>query len=146
MKKLSIKQKAFADYYIQLGNATEAARRAGYSKKTANRIATENLSKPVIRSYIDDRLRGIESKRIADATEVLKYLTGVLRRESESEVVVVEGVGDGCSSARRVKKTPDEKEKLKAAELLAKRYGLLTEKLEISSEVVILDDIDSDQS
>lgn len=141
--KLTVKQKAFADYYIELGNATEATKKAGYSHKTANRIATENLSKLVIREYIDERLKQIEDDRIADAAEVLKYLTSVLRGESESEIVVVEGTGDGCSEARRLSKTPDEKERLKAAELLAKRYGILTENYNIRdvTPVVIKDDI-----
>lgn len=141
--KLTIKQKAFADYYIELGNATEAAKKAGYSNKTAGVIGDENLKKPYIKSYIDERLKKIEDERIADAAEVLKYLTSVLRGESESEIVVVEGTGDGCSEARHLSKTPDEKERLKAAELLAKRYGILTENYNIRdvTPVVIKDDI-----
>jgi phage terminase small subunit len=111
-------------------NATQAAIRAGYSKKTANRIATENLSKPVIKEYISQRMAEKESKLIADQDEVLKYLTSVLRGESQSEVVVVEGIGFGNSEARTMQKAPDEKERLKAAELLGKRYGLYTEKVE----------------
>lgn len=141
--KLSLKQKAFADYYIELGNATQAAIRAGYSKRTAGVIGDENLKKPNIKAYIDERLKQIEDERIADASEVLKYLTSVLRGESESEIVVVEGEGDGCSRARNMLKGPDEKERLKAAELLAKRYGILTENVNIKdvTPVVIKDDI-----
>ena len=71
-----------------------------------------------------------ESQLIADQDEVLKYLTSVMRGESQSEIVVVEGVGDGMSEARAIQKAPDEKERLKAAELLGKRYGLYTEKVE----------------
>ena len=73
--KLTIKQQRFADEYIISGNATEAAIKAGYSKKTANRIATENLSKPVIKSYIDERLKELSDKNIANQQEVLEYLT-----------------------------------------------------------------------
>ncbi len=119
--KLTIKQKAFADAYIELGNATQAAIKAGYSERTARFIGTENLTKPNIKNYIDERLKEIEDKRIADAKEVLEYLTEVLRGKSTSEVFV-----DGCRTLKR----PDEKEKLKAAELLGKRYGLYTEKIE----------------
>ena len=61
--KLTIKQQRFADEYIISGNATEAAIKAGYSKKTANRIATENLSKLVIKSYIDERLKELSDKK-----------------------------------------------------------------------------------
>jgi phage terminase small subunit len=135
--KLTLKQKAFADYYIELGNATEAARRAGYSKKTAGVIGDENLKKPYIQNYIGERLKEIESERIADAAEVLKYLTKVLRGETESEIVIVEGTGEGCSQARHVIKAPDEREKLKAAELLGKRYGLYIDKVDVSEPINI---------
>ena len=132
--KLTLKQKAFADYYVETGNATEAAVRAGYSKKTAKAIGSENLTKPAINEYIQERLKAIEDSRIADGDEVLRYLTSVMRGESQSEVVVVEGVGDGCSEAKRIDKSPDEKERLKAAELLGKRYRLFTERVEVKDE------------
>ncbi len=145
--KLTIKQKAFADYYIEFGNATKAALKAGYSKKTASRIGAENLKKPVIKSYIDERMAQIESERIASAEEVIKYLTSVMRGETQAEIVVVEGVGDGCSSAKRVLKAPDEKERLKAAELLGKRYSLFTDKMkhEGVTSVVIVNDLEDDE-
>ena len=130
MEKMTPKMKRFCDEYLIDLNATQAAIRAGYSKKTANRIGTENLSKPVIKAYIDERMKSKESKLIADQDEVLEYLTAVLRGKTQSEVVVVEGIGDGCSEARAIEKAPDEKERLKAAELLGKRYGLYTEKIE----------------
>ena len=73
--KLTIKQKAFADYYIELGNATEAAIKAGYNPKTARQIGSMNLTKVDIKSYIDERMKGIESDRIAKAEEVLAFLS-----------------------------------------------------------------------
>lgn len=130
MARMTAKQKRFCDEYLIDLNATQAAIRSGYSEKTANRIATENLSKPVIKAYIAERMAEKESQLIADQDEVLKYLTSVMRGESQSEIVVVEGVGDGMSEARAMQKAPDEKERLKAAELLGKRYGLYTEKVE----------------
>ena len=130
MAKMTPKQQRFCDEYLIDLNATQAAIRAGYSKKTANRIATENLSKPVIKTYIAERMAEKESELIADQDEVLKYLTSVMRGNTQSEIVVVEGVGDGCSEARAMQKAPDEKERLKAAELLGKRYGLYTDKVE----------------
>lgn len=132
--KLTIKQQRFADEYIISGNATEAAIKAGYSKKTANRIATENLSKLVIKTYIDERLKELSDKKIANQQEVLEYLTSVLRGESSSEVVVIEGQGEGVSKAKPMQKAPDEKERLKAAELLGKRMGLFKEKVELSTD------------
>jgi phage terminase small subunit len=142
--KLTPKQKAFADYFIELGNATQAAIKAGYSKKTAFTIGNENLKKPYLKDYIDERLKQIEDDRIADGAEVMKYLTSVMRNEVTEEVVVVEGEGDGCSSARIVKKDIAAKDRNKAAELLGKRYRLFVDKVEVDSvqQVQIVDDID----
>ena len=130
MAKMTPKQQRFCDEYLIDLNATQAAIRAGYSKKTAYSIGIENLRKPEIKSYIDARMAEKESELIADQDEVLKYLTSVMRGNTQSEIVVVEGIGDGCSEARAVQKAPDEKERLKAAELLGKRYGLYTEKVD----------------
>lgn len=76
--------------------------------------------------------------KVANAREVLEYLTSVLRGDSRSEVIVVEGAGDGISEARPMQKAPDEKDRLKAAELLAKRYGLLTDVQRLSLEPVTI--------
>ena len=132
--KLTIKQQRFADEYIISGNATEAIV-AGYAKRAAYQQGAENLKKPHIKTYIDERLDAINSAKIADQTEVLQYLTSVMRGETQSAVVVVEGEGDGVSCARLIDKTPDEKEKLKAAELLGKRYGAFTEKVEVEADL-----------
>lgn len=121
---LTAKQQRFCDEYLIDLNATQAAIRAGYSEKNARNIASENLAKPNIKKYIDDRMAEKESQLIADQDEVLKYLTEVLRGESRSSIVVVESKGDFMTEAREMQKAPDEKERLKAAELLGKRYGL----------------------
>ena len=144
--KLTEKQKRFCDEYLIDLNATQAAIRAGYSKKTANRIATENLSKPVIKRYIDERLKQLEDESIADAKEVMQYLTKVMRNEIKEEVVVTEGTGDGCSKARTIKKDMSAKDRNKAAELLGKRYRLFTEKVEVDGvqQVQIVDDIEDE--
>lgn len=142
MEKLTEKQKRFCDEYMIDLNATQAAIRAGYSKKSAYSIGQENLTKPVIKAYIDAALAKIHNERTADVTEVLEYLTSVLRGKSQSEIVVVESLGDGVSEARRIQKAPDEKERLKAAELLGKRYGLFTDKIKAEGTgVIILDNI-----
>ena len=134
--KLTLKQKRFADEYIISGNATQAAILAGYSKKTAIKIGAENLTKPDIKAYVDEQLAKLAGQKIAKQEEILQYLTSVLRGESSAEIVVVEGEGDGKSSARRIDKAPDEKERLKAAELLGKRYGMWTEKVGLESETL----------
>lgn len=132
--KLTLKQQRFADEYIISGNATEAAIKAGYSKKTARSIADENLTKPDIKTYIDEKLKELSDKKIADQQEVLAYLTSVLRGETQSEIVVIEGQGEGVSRAKPMQKAPDEKERLKAAELLGKRMGLFKERVELSTD------------
>ena len=81
VEELTPKQKAFADYYIECGNATEAAKRAGYSDKTARQIATENLTKPSICEYIAERVKPTEEKRIATGDEIMQFFTSVMRGE-----------------------------------------------------------------
>ena len=132
------KQKRFADEYLIDTNATQAAIRAGYSKKTAYSQGQRLLTNVEIKTYIDEQLNKIHDEDIADATEVIKYLSSVMRGQSESEVVVVEGTGDGYSEARTISKAPDEKEKLKAAELLGKRYGIFTDKVSVDAETVVI--------
>lgn len=139
-KKLTPKQQRFCDEYLIDLNATQAAIRAGYSKKTAYSIGEQNLKKLELKEYIEQRMAEKEKALIADQDEVLKYLTSVLRGESQSEVVVVENIGDYMSEARKVQKAPDEKERLKAAELLGKRYSLFTEKVEASVIVPVFKD------
>ena len=80
---LTPKQKAFADYYIELGNATEAAKMAGYSEKTARFIGAENLTKPNILEYIKQRTAPTEEKRIATGDEVLQFFTRVMKGEEK---------------------------------------------------------------
>lgn len=140
--KLTLKQKKFADEYIISGNATQSAIKAGYSKKTAGVIAVENLEKPNIKAYIDKRLKELDDKAIAKQEEVLQYLTAVMRGQSKSAVVVIEGLGEGLSEARLINKTPDEKDRIKAAELLGKRYGAFTEKVDISGDMNLSIEVD----
>lgn len=128
--KLTAKQQRFCDEYLIDLNATQAALRAGYSKRSARQTAVKNMSKAVIREYIDRRMAEKESALIAGQDEVLRYLTSVMRGESQATEVVIEGTGDGCSEARTILKEPSEKERLKAAELMGKRYALFTEKVE----------------
>ena len=132
------KQKRFASEYLVDCNATQAAIRAGYSKNGAGQTADHLLKNTEVRKFIDEQLKQIQDKTIADATEVMQYLTKVLRGESSGEVLVVEGCGDGVSEARLIQKAPEEKDKLKAAELLGKRYGLYTDKVDVNGAVEIV--------
>ena len=128
------KQKRFCDEYLIDTNATQAAIRAGYSEKTAYSIGQRLLKDVEVDAYIKERAEAINNKTIADATEVMQYLTSVLRGESKSSVLSL--CGNGCQEI--IQKKPDEKEKLKAAELLAKRYGLLTDKVGIEGVIPVV--------
>ena len=136
--KLTEKQKRFADYYIETGNITEAAVKAGYSKKTARVIGQENLLKPAIKGYIDEKLEAMQDERTASAKEVLEFLTKSMRGEIKEEVIVVEGTGDGTSEARTVKKQIGLRDRIKSAELLGKRYRLFTDKVEVEGVVPVM--------
>lgn len=142
MIALTDKQKRFCDEYLIDCNATQAAIRAGYSPKTAVDIGHENLNKPKLQRYINERMEQIQSNKIADATEVLEYLTSVMRGESQGEEIVIVSDGYGCSKAIHVNKYPSEFERLKAAEQLGKRYGLFKGLMNIEFEnVVIVNDL-----
>ena len=138
MTKLTEKQKRFADYYIETGNGAEAARLAGYKGKNLNNIASENLAKLGIKNYIDEKLTEMSNKRIASANEVMELLTSAARGELEEEGVVVENIGDYCSEAKVLKKQIGAKDRLKAAELLGKRYRLWTDKVEVKGMVPVV--------
>lgn len=142
--RMTAKQKRFCDEYLIDLNATQAAIRAGYSKKTAYAIGEQNLKKLELQNYIEERMKEKEDSLIAKQDEVLKYLTSVMRGESKSSVLAM--AGDGVQEV--IQKPPDEKERTKAAELLGKRYRLFTDKVEVEGAVpiVIVDDIDDESS
>jgi len=137
MAKLTLKQKVFCNEYLIDLNATQAAIRAGYSKKYANTNANKLLQNTTIKTYIDEQLKKIEDICIADAAEVMKYLTSVMRGEIDEEVIVVEGEGEGCSSAKKVMKQVGARERNKAAELLGKRYRLFVDRVENETNVTV---------
>lgn len=82
---LTPKQKAFVDEYLKCGNATEAAKRAGYSKQSARQMGAENLSKPSISEYIQERQKQIDDERIASITEIQQFYSSVLRGEVKDQ-------------------------------------------------------------
>lgn len=134
--KLTEKQDRFCHEYIVDFNATKAALKAGYSKKTAVFTGAENLRKPNIRARVDFLLAEVKAgkpDKIADAAEVLERLTLILRGQVEEDAVVVEGCGDGCSAARVIQKRVAGREMVKAGELLAKGYGLLVERVAVEN-------------
>lgn len=135
------KQRKFCDEYIIDCNATRAYKAAYPNVKSddaARACASKLLTKTNIKNYIDEQLDKISSEKVADAKEVMEYLTSVMRGESQSSVLSL--CGDGCQEV--IEKNPDEKERLKAAELLGKRYGLFKDNLAVEVEpVVIVNDL-----
>lgn len=141
------KQQKFADEYIIDCNATRAYKAAYPNVKKDNVAAAAGarlLRIVKVAAYIEEKLAEISDQKTAKAQEVMEYLTSVMRGESTASVVVVEGYGEGCSEAKIIEKPPDEKERLKAAELLGRRYAMFTEKVkqESTTKVVIVDDLD----
>lgn len=131
------KQRKFADEYLIDCNATRAykaiyphIKNDGVARANASRLLT-NVN---VKDYIQRRLEKISSEKIADAEEVMKYLTSVMRGQADGEEIVTEFIGDGMSEARRMRKKPSEKDKLKAAELLGKRFGLFKDSINLDSD------------
>lgn len=133
------KQKRFCEEYLVDCNATQAAIRAGYSEKTARAIGQRLLTNVDIKKYIEQQLQKLKNEKIADAQEVLEYLTSVMRGEQKEQVALL--TGEGVQDL--VQKDVSAKDRLKAAELIGKRYGLFTEKLELQggTTIQIVDDI-----
>lgn len=132
VSKLTEKQKAFCDYYLESGNATEAYKRAGYKNyKSAGVEASKTLKNPKVSQYIDERLKQIESARIAKPEEILQYLTSVMRGEEKDQF--------GLDAPLN--------ERTKAAELLGKRNRLFTDRVEVQGNVgvTIVDDLEDDE-
>lgn len=158
MAKLTAKQKRFCDEYLIDLNATQAAIRAGYSKKTARAIANENLTKPAIKEYINQRMEEKEKELIAEQDEVMKYLSAVMRREKTESVVVMLSkeksmyVPDvnGTMRKQTVKEEVPQiieiparlSDSNKAAELLGKAYGIYTDKVEADVDMELNINID----
>ena len=142
MSTLNDRQRAFADYYIESLNAEQSAIRAGYSEKYARGNAHKLVANSCIKNYIEERMKEIESDRIAKAEEVLAFLSASLRGEVLEEVVSTESI-EGMIKPVILKKQLSAKDRIKAAELLGKRYALFTEKVDLEGNVgvTIIDDI-----
>lgn len=138
---MNARQKKFCDEYLIDCNATQAAIRAGYSPKTAKSIGNENLTKPDLKAYIDEQLELLHSKRTADAQEVLEYLTSVMRGKHTEQTLQL--VGDGVQTITDIDVSA--KERLKAAELIGKRYGMFKDNINLGeSKVILVDEVPED--
>ncbi|MBY5051397.1 terminase small subunit [Streptococcus agalactiae] len=140
MGKLTLKQKRFADEYIISGNAEWSALIAGYSKNYARAQAHKLLANVGIKAYIDERLKKLESEKIATQEEVLQYLTSIMRGDQQEKTLI--SIGE--LGQEIVDIDVGAKDRLKAAELLGKRYRLFTDKIEaeIQGTVVFVNEDD----
>lgn len=137
------KQRLFADEYLKDLNGTRAYKTIYTTIKNDNVAAVRAntlLKQKDIFDYISKRLEEIHNENTADIQEVMEYLTSVLRGESASAVLMMSGNG----MQKVTEKPPDEKERLKAAELLGKRFGMFKDNVDVTSngKTVIVDDID----
>lgn len=125
--KLTPKQKKFCDYYIETGNASEAARRAGYSEKTARTIGQQNLAKRAIKDYISERMKNQDRERVASADEVIAFYTAVMRGEVKDQFGIEASLSD----------------RLKAGENLMRRYDKIGagEKSDGNSGVIMMPEV-----
>lgn len=144
-RKLTIKQQAFADAYIELGNATQAYLRAypNVKKETTAKVnASRLLTNANVSAYIGERMKELKTERVADQQEILETLTAVIRGEARAATLV--GVGGG-EEYIETKMPPTMGERIKAAELLGKRYRMWTDKVEVegAGQVVIINDLDN---
>lgn len=121
-KNIKLRYKRFADEYIRTGNAEISAVMVGYSERYARGNAYKLLEYPDIREYIDERMKEIEDGSIANSKEILQYLTQIARGES------TEKLADGTDIPISIK------DRIKACELLGKRYGLFKETIEVSKQ------------
>ena len=101
---LTPKQRAFADYYIECGNSTEAARKAGYSEKTSRSIGAENLTKPDISAYIAARMQAQNEARVASADEVLQFFSSVMRGEVKDQFGLDAALSDRLNAGKELMK------------------------------------------
>lgn len=135
---MNAKQRKFADEYLIDCNATQAAIRAGYNEKTAYSQGQRMLKNVEVKAYIDEQLERLHTEKTADAQEVLEYLTAVMRGQHREQTLQL--VGDGVQTITDIDVSA--KERLKAAELIGKRYGMFKDNVNVDLEpVVIVNDL-----
>lgn len=135
---MNARQKKFCDEYLIDCNATQAAIRAGYSAKVAKVTGAKLLTNANLKAYIEQQLELLHNQKTADAQEVLEYLTAVMRGEHREQILQL--VGDGVQQIADIDVAA--KERIKAAELIGKRYGMFKDNVNVDLEpVVILNDL-----
>lgn len=132
------RQEKFCLEYAASGNAYHSALNAGYSKNYAKGNVNKLLDNESIKKRLQELKEKAESEKIADIKEMQEKLTSIIRQDTTEEVIVVEGIGDGCSEARTVQKKPSFKEIISAINTLGKMQGAFTENVNLSLEPVMI--------
>lgn len=101
---LTPKQKAFADCYIECGNATDAARKAGYKEESCRTIGCQNLTKRNISAYIAERMQAQNEARVASADEVLQFFSSVMRGEVKDQFGLDAALSDRLNAGKELMK------------------------------------------
>ena len=135
---LTPKQEKFCLEYAKCGNARQAYIKAGYSFKkesTADVNACRLLKNDKVKSRLAEIAKEAEQESIADIQEMQEILTSIIRQDFEEEVVIVEGIGEGCSEARKLNKKPAIKDIINAINTLGKMQGVFKDKVEIDADI-----------
>lgn len=127
---MSEREELFCIYWVESLNGSQSAIRAGYKERTARITASKLLTKTNIKKRIDELMQERKRKEIASVDEVLTFLSSVLRGELDEEVVT--------QSGKKMLKKTSIKDRLKASELLGKRYALFTDKTELELKEPII--------
>lgn len=136
--KLTAKQRRFIQEYLIDLNATQAAIRAGYSRKTAGVIGVENLKKPYIREAIDERLKQIDEEKTADAKEIREFWTRVMRGEEKDTVLRYDNEGHQVETEIDVSM----KDRIRASELMGKSFAMFTDKVDSNIDMDLHIEVD----
>ena len=128
----------FCHEYIKDMNATQAAIRTGYSEKTAKMQGSRLMTNDDIKARVAELREAYFNENIMTAQQVEYELTRIALGLSNEKHVVIEGAGDGYSEARIIDKPPDEKSRLKALELMAKRHRILSGDTTIDIKPVLI--------
>ena len=146
---LNQKQEKFCLAYAKSGNARQSYLDAGYKCKpeTADASASQLLKNPKVQARLAELYDKVADEKIADIREMQEILTSIIRKQTDEEVIVVEGNGDGCSSARKVRKEPSLKDMINAINTLAKMQGGFETKINVMGNVpvVIVDDVSEEE-
>lgn len=137
---LNHRQEKFCLAYAKSGNARQSYLEAGYQCKpeVADASASQLLKNPKVQARLAELYKEISSSKIADIREMQEILTRIIRNEEDEEIVVVEGCGDGCSEARRMRKEASLNDRIKAIEKLGKMQGAFVDKLNVDGNIPVV--------